>query len=125
MLPMAQPPRTVLIVDDDPQMLVLIEKILKPMNVRVVVAPQAADALRISESQPIHLLISDVKLPNMDGVKLAGRVLKLHPQASVLLISGFFHSAPANAKQIRFLAKPFFPSELIRHLRELLPEAEA
>ena len=121
MLPMAQPERTVLIGDDDPHILLLVQKILKSVNVRVLVAPQAADALRICESQAVDLLISDVKLPNMDGVKLAGRVLKLHPQASVLLISGFFHSAPAAAKQIRFLPKPFFPSELIRHLRELLP----
>jgi len=119
---MAQPARTVLIVDDDPHILVLVEKILKPASVRVLVAPQAADALRIAESQTIDLLISDVKMPNMDGVKLAGRVLKLHPQAAVLLISGHFHSAPAGAKQIRFLPKPFFPSELMRHLRELLPE---
>jgi two-component SAPR family response regulator len=55
-------------------------------------------------------------------VKLAERVLKLHPEASVLLISGYFKEAPAAAKKIRFLPKPFFPSELLRHLHELLPE---
>jgi DNA-binding NtrC family response regulator len=113
--------RTVLIVDDDPHILRLVEKMLKPLTVRVLLAPRPAEALRICESQTIDLLISDLKMPDMDGIKLAGRVLKLHPGVSVLLISGYFHSAPAAAKQIRFLPKPFFPSELIRHLRELLP----
>jgi DNA-binding NtrC family response regulator len=57
----------------------------------------------------------------MDGIKLAERVLKLHPNASVLLISGHYREAPHNARQIRFLPKPFFPSDLLDHLRELLP----
>jgi DNA-binding NtrC family response regulator len=115
--------RTVLIVDDDPQILRLVETMLKPQNVRVLVAPRALEALRICENQAIDLLITDMKMPDMDGIKLAGRVLKLYPDASVLLISGYFHSAPPSARKIRFLAKPFFPSELIGHLRELLPEA--
>lgn len=114
--------RTVLIVDDDPQVLRLVATVLKPLKVRVLVAPRPSDALRICESEPIDLLISDMKMPDMDGIRLAGRVLKLYPEARVLLISGYFHSAPDGAKHTRFLAKPFFPSELIRHLRELLPE---
>jgi two-component system, cell cycle sensor histidine kinase and response regulator CckA len=121
---MAEETRTVLIVDDDPQILRLIASVLKSRKVRVLVAPRPSEALRICESQPIDLLISDMKMPDMDGIKLAGRVLKLYPEARVLLISGYFHSAPDGAKQIRFLAKPFFPSELIRHLSELLPGTE-
>jgi len=121
MLPMPEGIRTVLIVDDDPQVLRLVETMLKPQSVRVLVAPRPSEALRICENQAIDLLISDMRMPDMDGIRLAGRVLKLHPQASVLLISGYFHSPPPGAKQIRFLAKPFFPSELIRLLRELLP----
>ena len=120
MLRMPEGTRTVLIVDD-PQVLRLIESMLKPRNVRVLVAPRPSEALRICENQSIDLLISDMKMPDMDGIRLAGRVLKLYPEARVLLISGYFHSAPDGAKQIRFLAKPFFPSELIRHLQELLP----
>jgi DNA-binding NtrC family response regulator len=112
---------TVLIVDDEPQILRLVETMLKPRNVNVLVAPRPSDALRICERLPIDLLISDVKMPEMDGVKLAERILKLHPEASVLLISGHYREAPAAARQIRFLAKPFFPSELMRHVRELLP----
>lgn len=122
-VPLVGRTRTVLIVDDEPQILRLVEKMLKPRNVNILLAPRPAEAIRISEEQIVDLLISDMKMPEMDGVKLAERVLKLHPEAAVLLISGHFREAPTAAKQIRFLSKPFFPSELLRHLRELLPEA--
>lgn len=121
MLLMEQRTRTVLIVDDEPQILRLIESMLKPLDIRVLLAPRPSEALRICEREPIDLLISDVKMPEMDGIKLAERVLKLHPEASVLLISGHYREAPPSAKQIRFLPKPFFPSEILDHLRELLP----
>jgi DNA-binding NtrC family response regulator len=115
--------RTVLIVDDDPQILRLVEKMLKPRHVRVLLAPRAAEALRICEQEPVHLLISDVAMPEMDGNKLADRVLRLYPDASVLLISGHYKELPeVKTDRLRYLKKPFFPSELIQHLREMLPE---
>jgi DNA-binding NtrC family response regulator len=115
--------RTVLIVDDEPQILRLVERMLKPRNVSILMAPRPTAALQICEEHIIDLLISDMRMPEMDGIKLAERVLKLYPAASVLLISGHYREAPAAAKQIRFLPKPFFPSDLLRHLKELLPEA--
>lgn len=118
-------PRTVLIVDDDPQILRLVEKMLAARNVGVLLAPRPSAALEICRRQPVDLLISDVVMPEMSGSKLAERVLKLHPGAQILLISGAVKEAPALSKsrRVRFLAKPFFPAQLIDCLRELLPEA--
>jgi two-component system cell cycle sensor histidine kinase/response regulator CckA len=117
-------PKTVLIVDDDPQILRLVEKMLGARRVNVLMAPRPSAALRICEQQPLDLLIADVALPEMDGDKLAERVLKLQPGAAVLLISGYYKDLPSSARlpQVRFLKKPFFPSQLIAQLRELLPE---
>ncbi|MBZ5726350.1 MAG: response regulator [Acidobacteriia bacterium] len=122
---MPAPTRTVLIVDDDPQILKLVEKMLRPRNIHVLVAPKPSEALLICESQPVHLLISDVAMPEMDGNKLAERVLKLQPDVQVLLISGHYKEPPALARsaRVRFLKKPFFPSDLLKNLRELLPES--
>lgn|ERR1035438_6685800 len=116
-------PRTVLIVDDEPQILRLVEKMLGPSGVKVLLAPRPSDALKICELTAVDLLISDFSMPEMDGVRLAERVLKLHPTASVLLISGQYKDAPpaAKAARIRFLKKPFFPSQLVDILREMLP----
>ena len=116
--------KTVLIVDDDPQILRLVEKMLAPRQVKVLLAPRPSAALRICEEHPPDLAIIDVALPEMDGDKLAERILKLQPGASVLLISGHYNSvSPAlRLPQVRFLKKPFFPSQLIAALQELLPD---
>ena len=113
--------RTVLIVDDDPQILRLVEKMLRPHGHHVLMAPRPSEALRICESQPVDLMISDVVMPEMDGYKLADRVLKLQPEAQILLISGQ-QKEPGKSLRVRFLRKPFFPSVLLQTLRELLPE---
>jgi len=118
---MGDAPRTVLIVDDDPQILRLVERMLKPRAVTILMAPKPSDALAICDRQPVDLLISDVSMPEMDGNKLADRVLKRFPEGKVLLISGHYRTVPENSARIRYLKKPFFPSELIGHLRELLP----
>ena len=117
--------RTVLIVDDEPEVLRLVQQMLRPRRINVLVAPRASDALEICERQPVHLLISDVRMPEMDGNALAERVLELHPQACVLLISGYAKEPTivGHSGQIRFLKKPFFPADLIKQLRELLPGA--
>lgn len=122
---MSVPIRTVLIVDDDPQILRLVQKMLAARKVNVLVAPKPSDAIRICEREEVHLLISDVAMPEMDGNKLAERVLKLRPAAAVLLISGEFDEVEALEKRsgVHFLRKPFFPSELIHLLHEMLPDA--
>lgn len=112
-----------LIVDDEPQMLRLVERMLGPSGVTVLLAPRPSAALRICEEQPVDVLISDMMMPEMDGVRLAERVLKIHPNASVLLISGQYKEAPAKAGKVRFLKKPFFPSQLVATLREMLDAA--
>ena len=119
---MSDPARTVLVVDDDPQILRLVERMLGSHGVRVITAARAVEALHICEREPIDLLISDVVMPEMDGPKLAERFLKLRPGGSVLLISGY-HRDPVLPKsgRVRFLRKPFFPSDLLRNLRELMP----
>ena len=113
--------RTVLIVDDDPQVLRLVEKMLRPRSVKILLAPKPSEALAICQNEPVDLLISDLSMPEMDGTRLAERVLKLHPDAAVLLMSGHFKEPPVRAAQMRFLRKPFFPSQLVECLRELLP----
>jgi len=116
--------RSVLIVDDEPQILRLVQKMLGHRQVNVFLAPRPSEALRICENQAVDLLISDVVMPEMDGARLAESVLKMHPSASVLLISGQQREVPSTlrSERVKFLKKPFFPSQLIQLLRELLPE---
>src|SRR6516165_563686 len=113
--------RTVLIVDDDPQILRLVQRILGGREVKVLAAPRPLEALRICEGEKVDLMISDVAMPEMDGNRLADRVLKLRPDAWVLLISGVKEAATTKSGRVKFLKKPFFPSDVIRVLGEVLP----
>lgn len=115
--------RTILIVDDDPQILRLVEKMLRTKSFKILVAPRPTQALEICGSEPVDLLISDIGMPEMDGHKLAEEVLQLRPEASILLISGLYNEEPTGARpgRVKFLPKPFFPSDLLEALRELLP----
>ena len=114
--------RTILIVDDEPQMLRLVEKMIGPHRAKVLLAPRPSEALKVCETQDIDILISDVQMPEMDGIRLAERVLKLRPQTAVLLISGQYREPPAAARagRVKFLKKPFFPSDLVKLLEEML-----
>ena len=115
--------RTVLIVDDDPQILRLVRAMLGPHNVKALAVPLPSDALRICAEETVDLLISDISMPEMDGNKLAERILKLHPRVRVLLISGAMDEAPpVKGGRVRFLRKPFFPAELIKLLHEMLAD---
>jgi len=115
--------RTVLIVDDDPQILRLVEKMLRPRPVKILVAPRPSKALEICANEPVDLLISDIAMPEMDGHKLAEKVLQLRPGTSILLISGQpKEGSGGKQRRLKFLPKPFFPSDLLAALKELLPE---
>ncbi len=120
-LAMAETQRTILIVDDEPQILRLVEKMIG-RRANVLLAPRPSEALRICESQKVDILISDMQMPEMDGTRLAERVLKLHPEMSVLLISGQYKDPPAAARagRVKFLKKPFFPSDLVQMLEAML-----
>lgn len=119
---MSEAKRTILIVDDEPQILGLVKKMIGPHRANIMLAPRPSEALRIAEAQPVDILISDVQMPEMDGMRLAEKVLKLHPMVSVLLISGQYKDPPAAARsgRVKFLKKPFFPSELVGVLEEML-----
>ena len=113
----------VLVVDDDPQILRLLEKVLRPHCASVLLTTRPFEALRICEAQPVDLMITDLVMPEMDGNRLAERVIKLRPEIRVLLISGN-HREPTATRHpnVRYLRKPFFPSWLIDNLRDLLPD---
>ena len=72
--------RTVLIVDDAPQILRLVEKMLRPRTVKILVAPRPSKALEICTNEPVDLVISDIAMPEMDGHKLAEKCSNCGPR---------------------------------------------
>ncbi|MDE3117442.1 MAG: response regulator [Nitrospirota bacterium] len=127
--PPAPPPRgteTILLVEDDPGIRRLIRETLQMSGYTVLEARHGIEAWVVGNHHagPIHLLITDVVMPQMSGRALADRLLSARPNMRVLYISGYasdavFHHGVVDLGQ-GFLQKPFDPRRLAQKVRELL-----
>jgi CheY-like chemotaxis protein len=82
---------TILVVDDEPDVCELARDCLLAAGYMVLEATDGEEALRIAEAhtEPIHLLLTDVVMPRLNGVELAGRLTRQRPDTKVLYMSGF------------------------------------
>ena len=73
-----------------------------------------------SDAGPIHLLLTDLVMPEMGGIDLARRFSELYPDAPILLMSGYSDRAFAPSLAQGVIEKPFVTSVLLRRVREVL-----
>jgi DNA-binding NtrC family response regulator len=121
----AEPAKTLLVVDDDQTVRDLETEVLRMQGYNVLEAASAAEALRVAASTAtIHLLITDLMMPEVDGLELTRRFHATHPKTPVLMISGSLPVLRARNEpdldQFEFLAKPFLLNELLQKVRTLL-----
>jgi CheY-like chemotaxis protein len=115
-----------LLVEDEPVVLRLARDLLEDKGYRVISASSGADALQIVQKRedPIHLLITDVVMPEMSGPQLADRLRKLLPAMRVLYMSGDTDDEMLCRKGLpensAFLQKPFTTEEFLQKTRETL-----
>ena len=116
---------TVLVVEDEEGVRHLITDLLKRAGYAVLEASNAQEAIVLATEHraPIRLLLTDVVMPGLSGRKLADRLRDLHPEAKVLLVSGYSEllgpTEPLD-ENIRYLQKPFTPEHLTRVVSETL-----
>jgi CheY-like chemotaxis protein len=117
---------TILVVDDEIDLLHLAENYLLDLGYRVVVAENAAQALDIlKENKKIDMLFSDVVMPGgMNGYELAQKAVEHMPDLKVLLTSGFTSKPIAHNGLAKFSAnllnKPYRKTDLAKRLRQVL-----
>jgi signal transduction histidine kinase len=114
---------TILIVEDDADVLAVTAESLRDLGYRVVTAVDAAGALEILRSrQPVDLLFSDVIIPGgTDGVRLAAEARRVRPELKVLLTSGYTAAALSQEHglpdSLEVVGKPYQREELAKKLR--------
>jgi PAS domain S-box-containing protein len=119
---------TVLIVEDERSILILGSRILKELGYHVLVAKSPDEALRLAEAHagPIHLLITDVVMPGMNGRILAERLASLKPSLRCLFMSGYTANVIAHRgvldEGVRFIQKPFSTNSFATKVRRSLDE---
>jgi two-component system, cell cycle sensor histidine kinase and response regulator CckA len=116
----ADVPATILAVDDDPGVLHLLDHALRKAGYRVLLADSGWNAIEAYEKSedPIHLLLTDVIMPDLTGPVLAERLCARQPDLQVLFISGF-HDADlvqrfVTRRGYTLLPKPFSVESLLR-----------
>jgi len=119
---------TILLVDDEAILRRLVRKILQTHGYTVLEASRGKDAIQICQQHegPIHLLLTDVTMPEMNGRNLAERVTTLRPHTRVLYMSGYTDGALITPFGLitptAFIQKPFTPDALTRKVREILSD---
>jgi len=116
---------TILLVEDEDEVRTVLHQILTGKGYRVFQASSGEEGLALARLSrgPIHLLLTDVTMPQMKGTELAARLCTDRPQTRVIFMSGYNEeSLPAD--EIICLQKPFSPQTLTQAIRSVLDAAE-
>ncbi len=116
----------ILVVDDDPTMLFLVDAILSPVGYQVESAYSGEIALQVADSAeaPFDLFLTDVVMPGMGGEELALAVKSSHPFANVLFMSAYMKPSTQKYEdlygKVDFVLKPFSVKSLRAKVKKIL-----
>ena len=117
---------TILVVDDEAAVRSLARDILVESGYRVLEAESGEQALRVVKEEPdtIHVVLTDVVMPGIDGKELADRLVASRPYTKMIFMSGRAAEVMSDAGGLissdTFLAKPFTPERLLSKVRTRL-----
>ncbi len=117
------PSLRVLIVDDDPLVLMGTADLVEDLGHQVRQAPSAADALALLESEDFDVVLSDQAMPGMTGVELAEEIARRQPDLPVILTTGYADISQSTSLTLRRLSKPFSQKDLDLVLRDILTQS--
>ncbi len=116
--------QTILLAEDDDSMRRFLAKALERAGYDVVSYGNGAEAFAGLKEKPVTLLLTDIVMPEMDGIELAKRAAELNPEMKIMFITGFaavalqhYSEAPQRA---RILSKPIHLKDLVREVDKML-----
>jgi len=129
-IPTLKGQETILLVEDEPMILELAATILETQDYTVLQASTPGEAIRLAREHAgkIHLLLTDVIMPEMNGRELAKNLLSLYPDMKRLFMSGYTADVIAHHgvldEGVRFISKPFSMKGLIAKVRAALDDGK-
>jgi two-component system, response regulator, stage 0 sporulation protein F len=121
-----QPP-TILLVDDDPEALILLHRLLFSFAGRceIMAVESGIAALALAAKGPVALVITDYHMPGMNGIQLTGAIKAASPETRVAIITAYdVHDVARRAKEVAadyVLAKPYMLAQLKQMIEESIP----
>ena len=123
---MLKPAATILVVDDKEAMREVLRKFLASENYQVSTAANAREALTLINQHNFDLILSDIKMPGMDGEELLDEILRQNQSANVILMTAFgsIETAVAAIKRgaVDYISKPFEMDEVLLRIGRALKE---
>jgi two-component system, cell cycle response regulator CpdR len=122
--PSRAPVHRILLAEDDESMRGFLERALVKAGYDVVSFPNGAEAYERLQEEPFTLLLTDIVMPQMDGIELARRAATIDPDLKIMFITGFaavvLNNETITPKDARVLSKPFHLKDLVREVERLL-----
>lgn len=113
-------PKWILVVDDEPAVRQFVERVLNYAGYAVTTAVNGVEAMKMLEQRAYDLMLTDVVMPEMDGLKLAQNVSQKYPQTKILIMSGYANQQQQVHKidsiSYEVISKPFTLEEISRHI---------
>ena len=115
---------TIMLAEDDDSMRRFLARALERAGYDVVSYGNGAEAYEGLKENPVTLLLTDIVMPEMDGIELAKRASDLYPGMKIMFITGFAAVAlqeyPEAPRQSRVLSKPIHLKDLVREVDRML-----
>jgi CheY-like chemotaxis protein len=125
LLRLRKPQRTLMLVDDEPNILSSLQRLLRPLGHRILQAGSGKEGLALLEQQRVDIIISDQRMPEMTGVEFLSIAKERFPDTIRIILTGYAEietvvNAINKGSVYRFLAKPWEESDLLETLRKAL-----
>jgi response regulator RpfG family c-di-GMP phosphodiesterase len=119
---------TLLFVDDEPGILSSLKRLFRPHGYRILTAGSGAEGLQLLEHEAVDLVVSDMRMPEMDGAKFLEAVRARWPEVIRILLTGYADigstvSAINRGEVYRYIAKPWDDNDIVLIVRKALERA--
>lgn len=122
---MGTPPLHVLVVDDELVVAVTVAGMLEQYGFRVTVAHDGLEALEAERADPPDILVTDLRMPNLDGNGLVTRIRASCPDLPVVVMTGYSNAIPSEeVGRLTILRKPFRMEQLLSAVQNVLGMAK-
>ncbi|MEN6585543.1 MAG: HD domain-containing phosphohydrolase [Sulfuricella sp.] len=121
----AASPASLLFVDDEPNILSALRRLFRPLGYKIFTAEGGAEGLALLEQEPVDLVVSDMRMPQMDGAQFLEKVRQKWPDAMRILLTGYADVsstiAAINKGEIfRYVAKPWEDNDIVLVVKQAL-----
>ena len=123
---------SILLVDDDEQLRTMLGEVLRRAGYEVRLASDGAEAIKLYRSHPTDLIITDLVMPEKEGLEMIRELRRDRPEVRIIAMSGGGRSGKANCLKVakalgaqQVLDKPFSHQEILEAIREVLAASTA